>query len=550
MFRKHLFVKLLSTSRPKILATRYPRGYFFSNPLYTSAESSPSAESPKIPAWFNYRTFVADSDEEFVIPSLASWVESQPNSDVWTEVMGVPNEEYTEADRVSEILKNRYSSHEEVVEALNGCEVSVSKSLIEQLLKRFDNDWISAFGVFSWAKTQTGYVHSAEACNSMVDVLGKARKFDLMWDLVKEMQKSTGYVTLDTFTKVVRRLAKAKMHDVAIEAFRGIEKFGISQDSEAMNVLMDALVKGDGVEHADLVFMEFMEQIPLTIASFNILIHGFCKARKVEDARRILDEMGERGFQLDVASYTCLIEAYCRDKDFRKVDAVLEEMQGKGCKPNVLTYTIIMKAKAKGGEVKRALEVYEQTKRDGCVPDSPFYSSLIVMLSKAGRYNDSCEIFQDMKKQGVKPDVIAYSAMITSACTHGREEEAFKFLQKMEEDACKPTLVTYSPLLKMCCRKKRMKVLSFLLSHMLKNDLSLDLGMYALLVKELCKLGKFDLACSFFKEMVLKGMLPYDVTFKELVEGLSKKNMTEAKQGIELLMYQAKEQNKTGTRYT
>ncbi|GLT60347.1 hypothetical protein SLA2020_331170 [Shorea laevis] len=550
MLRRHLIFKLISTFRPPRSACIHERRYLFSNPLCTIAESSPSvgagsaAESPEVPTWFNkQKADSTDSDEDFVIPSLASWVESHKLDDHTKVVLFPTDEGDTDVDKVCKILKNRYTSYDKVVEELNGIDVRVSNSLIEQLLKRFDNDWMSASVVFTWAKSQTGYGHTPELFDTMVDILGKAKKFSKMWDLVREMQQLKGYVTLATMSKVMRRLARDGRYSDAIEAFQGLGQFGISQNAEAMNQLMDALVKGDSVEHAYQVFTEFKELIPPTLICFNILIHGFCRARKLEDAWKIMDEMEKHGYQPDVASYTCFLESYCREKDFRKVDDVLDEMQRKGCKPNVVAYTIIMKARGKADQITQALEVYEKMKCNGCLPDGPFYRSAIVMLSKAGRLKDAREIFEDMGVQGLKPDVQAYTAMISSLCEHSQEEDALQLLKKMEEDSCKPDLYTYAPLLKMCCRKKRMKVLNFLLSHMLKNDLSIDLGIYALLVKGLCNSGKLEHACSFFKEMVMKGMVPHDSTYKMLVKELGEKKMTEAKQSIENLMRQAEEQN-------
>ncbi|GKV50998.1 hypothetical protein SLEP1_g57676 [Rubroshorea leprosula] len=277
------------------------------------------------------------------------------------------------------------------------------------------------------------------------------------------------------------------------------EKFGVRRDGEAAAVLMAALVKGnalDSVDHAYQVFIEFKELIPLTSICFDILINGFCKAKKLEDARKIMDEMEKHGYQPNVASYTSFIDAYSRERDRSKVDAVLDEMQEKGCKPNIVTYTLIMKARCEAGEITQALAVYEKIKSDGCLPDNSFFSLLISILSKADRLNDARKIFEDMERQNIKPNVWAYNAMISSACAHLIEEGTLKWLQKMEEDSCEPDRLTYPPLLHLCFRKNRMKVLNFLLNHMFKNDLSIDLGIYALLVSGFCKSGKLELACS------------------------------------------------------
>ncbi|KAK2647069.1 hypothetical protein Ddye_022264 [Dipteronia dyeriana] len=536
MLAKHKFFRLFRYNHTQKNPNIKPLRHLICNPFCTATES------PELPSWIK-SSDTKNPDEDFVIPSLASWVESYKLHDPRLALKISSEKTDTDIDRLSRILKNRYPSPDEVVQALDGSCLSASTGLIEQILRRFSNDLVPALGVFTWAKTQTGYRHTPEIYTSMVDILGKGKKFDLMWDLVREMDDlNDGYVTLATMGKIMRRLARGGRYDEAVEAFRGLDKFGVTRDAMAMNLLMDALAKEKSVEHAYEVFSQFKGCTPLNVGTFNILIYGWCKARKLEDAERTMDEMKKHGFVPDVVSYTSFIEHYCREKDFRKVDEIFKEMQEKGCKPNAVTYTIAMHALGKAKQINEALEVYAKMKSDGCLPDAKFYSSLIFILSKAGRIKDANEIFGDMKKQGVMPDVLTYTTMISFACEHSREEDALKLLQKMEEDSCKPNLKTYAPLLKMCCKKRRMKVLNFLLIHMFRNDVSIDAGTYALLVRGLSMSGKLELACSFFEEMVSKGMVPMNATYKILIEQLNKKSMGEAKEQIEKLMSQVKPQ--------
>ncbi|KAJ4722508.1 putative Pentatricopeptide repeat-containing protein [Melia azedarach] len=542
MLSKHTILKLLlqspSQKQPKI----NPFRHLLCNLLCTKNESPNTTESAELPNWLKF--FDSQNPEEnFVIPSLASWVENHKllhPSEISCHVLGEKPD--TDVDKISEILKKRHPSPDKVVQALDGCSVTVSNGLAEQMLRRFSNDWVPAFGFFTWAKAQTGYRHTPETYNAVVDILGKSKKFSLMWELVNEMYElNNEYVTLTTMSKVMRRLARGGRYDDAVETFRDLERYDVKKDAMAMHILMDVLAKENSVEHAYKVFLEFKGRVPLSSQTFNVLIHGWCKARKLEDAQKTLDEMKKHGFSPDVVTYTSFIEHYCREKDFRKVDDILKEMQEKGCKPNVVTYTIFMHALGKAKQINEALKVYEKMKSNGCLPDTSFYSSLIFILSQAGRLKDANEIFEDMKNQGVMRDVMAYNTMIASACARSQEETALKLLQQMEEDSCKPDLKTYAPLLKMSCSKKRMKLLKFLLSHMLKNDVSIEVGTYALLVRGLCKSGKLELSCSFFEEMVSKGMIPKDSTYKMLVEELERKSLAKAKEQIEMLMAQAKE---------
>ncbi|KAK7279783.1 hypothetical protein RJT34_24840 [Clitoria ternatea] len=122
---------------------------------------------------------------------------------------------------------------------------------------------------------------------------------------------------------------KACKHQDAIDTFRGIGEFGV-EDTIALNVLLDALMKGDSVEHACNALSEF--------------------------------------------------KTYGYENDFCKVDQILEQIKGNGWPLNTGTYTIVMLAQGKARQLSGALKVYERMKSDGCVPNPPFYSSLIFIL--------------------------------------------------------------------------------------------------------------------------------------------------------------------------
>ncbi|KAL5555534.1 hypothetical protein UlMin_037770 [Ulmus minor] len=508
--------------------------YLLCNFLSTACEATQASEAstpPRLSQFFmNIRPPVANSIKDRKLDGPNNLVNLlSENTD-------------PEVEKFCKILKNRYPSPENVVEALEGCDLELSRAKIEQLLKRFSNDWIPAFGLFKWAKTQTGYVHSPELYNFMVDVLGKSRKFKIMWELVEEMCQLEGYVSLVTMTRIIRRLARAGLYKEAIETFKGMERLGISKDISALNILMNSLVNFNRVKDAHEVFLEFKETIPLNDQSFNILIHGWCKARKFDDARKTMEEMEKHGFNPNVVSYTSFIEMYGRDRDFTKIDAILDEMQTKGCYPTAVTYTIIIHAFGKARKKGEVLEVYEKMKKNGCVPSPSTYSSLVYSLGRIGKFKDACGVFEDMTKQGVTPDLLTYNTMICCACSHRQEEAALKLLKKMEETSCKPNLQTYAPLLKMCCKRKRMKLLYFLLNHMFNNDVSIEAGTYSLLIHGLRNSGKLKQACFFFKEMVSKGFFPNNDVYESLRDELESKSMLEAKENIENLMLKARQE--------
>ncbi|XP_056683199.1 pentatricopeptide repeat-containing protein At3g22670, mitochondrial [Spinacia oleracea] len=522
-------------------------------PFFCTFSESPNAdtlnvvESPELPNWVKFceheNPSVVEADDDFVLPKISILADTQKlHADHGKHVKRMVGEIVdSDVNKLAEVLKRLFESPTAVGYALAEYNrIDLSESLVEKILLKFCNDWIPAFGFFKWAKGQTDFMPSENCYNLMVDILGKLKKFELMWELLEEMHKLGGLVSIVTMSKVIRRLCRARKCDDAVEAFKKFEHFGLIKDTSAMNILMDSLVKERDVERAQNIFLEYKDEIALNSRTFNILIHGWCKAKKYNEARKVMEEMEKHGCLPDVASYTCFVESYCQAKDFRKVDEILNEMQQKGCPPNTVTYTIVMLALGKAKEINESLEIYEKMKQNCCVPDVGFYSALIFIMSTSGRFKDACDIFNDMPKQNVAPDVLTYNTMISAACHHSKEEYALELLKEMEEKSCTSNVTTYTPLLKMCCVKKRMKVLKYLIDDMFLKNVSVDFSTYCLLVDGLCKSGKLEHACSFFELMVLKGMVPGDNRYLSLIKKLEQKGMTKAKQQIESLMSKAK----------
>ncbi|KAK3190106.1 hypothetical protein Dsin_029667 [Dipteronia sinensis] len=205
MLAKHKFMKLFRCHHSQKNLKIKPLRHLICNPFCTATES------PELPSWIK-SSDTQKPGEDFVIPSLASWVESYKLHDQTRLASNILSEKTeTDIDRFSKILKNRYPSPDGVVQALNGSCLSASTGLVEQILRRFSNDLVSALGGV-------------------------------------QLGKNTN-----------RRLARGGKYDEAVEAFRGLDKFGVTKDAMAMNLLIDALAKENSVEHAYEVFCEFKE---------------------------------------------------------------------------------------------------------------------------------------------------------------------------------------------------------------------------------------------------------------------------------------------------
>ncbi|KAJ3675448.1 hypothetical protein LUZ60_004490 [Juncus effusus] len=442
------------------------------------------------------------------------------------------------------ILKSSNDTVENVIQSLQSDQIStkfqINSNIVDLLIQKFGDDWKSALGFFFFANSNLNYKHSTYACNKMIDLLGKMKQIDKMFDLLHEIQK-TGSLTLETIEKVMRRLAGAKKWREIISLFDKLESLGFERDINSMNILLDTLCKERKVVLAREVFLELKAYIPPNEYTFNIFIHGWCKINKIEEAKWQIEEMKKYGIKPSVITYSTIVKAYCEQGNFPKVYEMLDLMIEDGCKPNLITYTTIMNSFAKFGRINEAMDIIKRMENDGCKPDTLFYNSLICIFGKLGDLNEASRIFEiEMEKNGVPYSLSTYNTMISIFCYHGKFESAFEILKKLEKLNLKPDLQTFRPLIKLCLSKIELnyKVRVLLDEILEKHNLSLDFDMYTLLIHGLCKKGDFMSGLRVFEEMMSREINPRNKTCEMLLNEAERLNLVEFVPNIRNIMNQ------------
>lgn len=417
-------------------------------------------------------------------------------------------------------------------------QMQLTTNTVDSLLQKFGDDWQSALGFFQWAGARPGYKHTLYAYNKTVDLLGKMKQIDLMWNLVVKM-RTEGLIALETVAKIMRRLVGAGRWRDAVSFFNDLGCLGLAKDTESMNYLLDTLCKERKVEVAREVFMELKAHIPADAYTFNIFVNGWCIADRVEEAIWTIQEMRGYGFRPSVITYSTILKAHCKQSNFRKVHELLDEMVAEDCPPNVVSYTIIINSLAKSQDVEEVLNAVNRMKSSGCKPDTRFYNTLINILGKAGRLDDAFHIFDiEMGMNGVDPDASTYNILISIFCQHDQEQNALHVLKEMEYSSCKPVLQTYNPLLKLYLRMGKIDdQLKILLSDITtKHHLSFDLDTYTLLIHGLCGAGNVEWAYIYFNEMIDQEIIPRVRTCRVLMDLASQKNMDVAVERVKSWM--------------
>ncbi|KAK6270010.1 hypothetical protein POUND7_007115 [Theobroma cacao] len=307
------------------------------------------------------------------------------------------------------ILNNhRNSSIEEIEQALDQCEVTMTEGLALDLVRRNRSDWKLAHVFFQWVSKKGENSLGFDVYNEILDVLGKMHRFEELRKVFDEMLEREGLVNEGTFKILLHRYAAADKVEDAMGVFNRRKEFGFKDDVVAFQVLLMCLCRYKHVEFAETLYQSKRREFGYDIKTMNIILNGWCVLGNVHEARRmekvyeILDEMEEKGGCLpNDVTFNYLLKSLKKPEE---VPGVLERMERYGCNMSGDTYNLILKLYMKWGHEERVRCTWDEMEKSGLGPDRRSYTIMIHGLYDKGSIEDALSYFNEMTSKGMVPE--------------------------------------------------------------------------------------------------------------------------------------------------
>ncbi|KAF3782857.1 Pentatricopeptide repeat-containing protein [Nymphaea thermarum] len=419
---------------------------------------------------------------------------------------------------------------------LNG--IHLSPSLVHQVLQRLKNVSKIALGFFSWAKEQAGYRHDVECYNLMIDILGKVHQFDVIWQLIMEMDQEQIRPAHATFYILIRRHIAAGFTRQAIRAFDDMVGFiEREHNSDDFVFLLDTLCKYGHVKVATEIFNKRKSQFTPDAKMYTVLVYGWSKFNKQDMAKKFFDEMIDRGIEPNVVTYNVLLNGICRrarlhpdprfDQTIEEAENLLKEMSFREIEPDATSYSIVLHVYSRAHKPKLSLLKLREMKEKGISPTIATYTSVIKCLCSSGRIADAEELLDEMTANGVCPTAETYNCFFKEYRGRSDADSALKLYRKVKDSMSLGLLSihTYNILIGMFSKLNKMEIVNELWTSMMEGGIGPDLDSYTCLIHNLCERKKWRGACHFFVQMIEKGFLPQKRTFETLYRGLIQSDM-------------------------
>ncbi|KAI9122732.1 hypothetical protein K1719_006572 [Acacia pycnantha] len=201
--------------------------------------------------------------------------------------------------------------------------------------------------------------------------------------------------------------------DLALDIFRWTaQQRGYKHNNVTYLTMIKQLTAGRRYRQAETLVEEVIAE--------NVEVRGLSMTKQMKASGVIPDT-----FVLNM-----IIKAYAKCLEVDEAIRVVREMGLYGCEPNAYTYGYIAKGLCEKGRVNQGLGFFKEMRSKCLVPSTSTYVIIICSLALDRRFEDAIEIVFDMLDNSRSPDHLTYKTVLEGLCREGRGNEAFELLDQ------------------------------------------------------------------------------------------------------------------------
>ncbi|KAL3640510.1 hypothetical protein CASFOL_015478 [Castilleja foliolosa] len=359
--------------------------------------------------------------------------------------------------------------------------IRISPTLLLTTLNASPDAGRTALDFLKWAKSRPDFKPSDKVFSYFVDYFGRRKDFKATHEILADAHGVAGVKSLEA---LVDRLVRAGRPTQAVALFERMEKdYGFSRNKDSLKLIVSSLCDRGYASYAEKLVKSLANEFFPDEYMCDALIDGWCVDGKLDEAKRLVDEMYSGGFEISTYAYNAILDCVCRlcrEKDpFRLQDEaqnVLIEMERNGVPRDVETFNVLINNLCKIRQTEEAVSLFNRMGEWGCYPDETTFLVLIKSLYQAARVGEGDEMIDRMKSEGYGEhlDIKAYYEILKILCGIERVDHAMSVFSKMKEDGCEPGLKTYDLLMGKLCAHGRLDKANVLYKEAESNGLPVE----------------------------------------------------------------------------
>ncbi|KZV44973.1 pentatricopeptide repeat-containing protein [Dorcoceras hygrometricum] len=319
----------------------------------------------------------------------------------------------------------------------------LSHEFFLQVCLKFPYSWCPVYKFYQFSLSQPHFAHTSTTFNKMLDVVGKSRNIELLWDLCQEIGK-LHLVNIKTYIIVLRTLAAARELKKCVELFHLMNGFGYEYKIETFIKVVEVLCKNKLAHEAKHLVVKLKDVFKPDGETYRWLVYGFCDVGDLIEASKVWNLMVDEGFKPDIISVNIMLDTLFKNNSFDEALKLFQSMRVKRMDDlEVSTYGLVIKWLCKRGKIGDSYAILEEMKMRGLNLDNKILGSIIYGVMSRGRVVEGFKIFQGVEM----PDINLYNGMIKGLLRLKKAGEATEVFREMIRQGCEPTMHTYIMLL-------------------------------------------------------------------------------------------------------
>lgn len=277
----------------------------------------------------------------------------------------------------------------------------------------------------------------------MLDVIGKSRNIDLLWDFVQETENPR-LANDKTFKIVIKTLASAREMKKCVNFFHLMNGFGYGYDLGTLNKVIDMLCGCKLVEEGEYIVKKLKDFVKPDGFTYKCLIRGFCDVGDLIEATKIWNLMVDEGFEVEIDVVEKMMDALFKTNRFDEAMKLFESVRvDRVDELGISSYRLVIGWLCKKDKLGYARKVFDEMLERGIQPDSMTLGSLIYGFLSKARVREAYAIAEAIDN----PDISVYHGLIKGLLRLKRANEATNVFREMIRRGCEPTMHTYVMLL-------------------------------------------------------------------------------------------------------
>ncbi|XVF57049.1 hypothetical protein PTKIN_Ptkin06aG0172000 [Pterospermum kingtungense] len=262
------------------------------------------------------------------------------------------------------------------------------------------------------------------------------------------------------FNKLLGDFVGMEHHAIVVYLCKRMQLLGITHDSYTLDILINCICHLGSV---DFEFPVFGKMLKLgyypNFVTFSTLISGFCREPYFADAYRLFHEMVLIGYQPSL--HSLVVYGLCKIGDTYEARRMLREREERGFQPDVLNYCDVIRSFCKNGFLTEALDFVSEIKVEGIGPNVHnslirAINTLINGLCGEGEIYAAKDVVAMMDFKGLRPNVITYNELINGYRMQNEMQEARKVFDSMVHHGCEPNIFSYNLMISGYCKTDRL----------------------------------------------------------------------------------------------